>query len=471
MAKIHTGADVKSQFKPLSEADLQAYCDEASFQNGYDYYLHHAIVEPTLSESVLRAFCHGSGLSPYRVEATLLPTAENSAHKLASAGCSCPRGGFCKHLVALLLVWVHQPERFVVRSRLMGRLSAKSREELLALLEQLVQRQPDIEPMVELLIELPLAIPAQEQNRPGRGKERTVDSSTIESQVASAFYYCTREKRKVRRTMAKKSKSSKHKKGLTTNSSAVDRYFDLIGHQIFQGNYAEAVINCERLLNYLPKNAPQRVDVLDQLGTAQAMLQNFPQSYAAYSEALSLDPNDAALWLNRGMASRFTSRFGRSLRDYERAKELNTRPELAKKLEEELKFARELAEQTLKLRGPDFTLDQLIEQEGLFQDGLQLAEAGEWEEAEQVFQASIAMGDCLPQPWGNLGICLMMQERYDEAEAALKRALVIDPRYTLAKSNLAALPEIRRTGPPARIDITDPFKSSKLKQSITFLKE
>jgi hypothetical protein len=40
-------------------------------------------------------------------------------------------------------------------------------------------------------------------------------------------------------------------------------------------------------LNYLPKNAPQRVDVLDQLGTAQAILQNFPQSYAAYSEALA----------------------------------------------------------------------------------------------------------------------------------------------------------------------------------------
>jgi hypothetical protein len=71
------------------------------------------------------------------------------------------------------------------------------------------------------------------------------------------------------------------------------------------------------------------------------------------------------------MASRFTSRFGRSLRDYQRAQALNTRPELAEKLEEELKFARELAEQTLKLRGPDFTLDQLIEQEDLFQDGLQ----------------------------------------------------------------------------------------------------
>ncbi len=271
--------------------------------------------------------------------------------------------------------------------------------------------------------------------------------------------------------MSRKSKQSKHKKKFTASLPSVDKYLDLIGHQIFQGNYAEAVATCERLLNYLPRHAPQRIEVLDQLGTAQAMLQNFPQSYAAYTEALSLDPNNAELWFNRGMASRFTSRFGGSLRDYERAKELNIRPELAKKLEEELKFARELAGKTLKLRGPDFTLDQLIEQEDLFQEGLQLMEAGEWEEAEQAFQAAIAMGDCLPQPWGNLGISLMMQERYDEAEAALKRALVMDPRYTLAKNNLAALPKIRRTGLPPIVDIRDPFKSSKLKQSITFLKE
>jgi hypothetical protein len=188
MAKVQTGADVKGQFKPLSEADIQAYSDDASFRKGYDYYLEHAIVEPILSESLLRAFYHRSSGSPYRVEATLLPAGDKSAHQVISSGCSCPRGGVCKHLVALLLTWVHQPERFVVRSRLMGRLDEKSREELLALLEQLVQRQPDIEPMVELLIELHLATPAQEKSRPGRGKERTLDPSTIESQVASAFY-------------------------------------------------------------------------------------------------------------------------------------------------------------------------------------------------------------------------------------------------------------------------------------------
>src|SRR5947209_4731002 len=212
--------------------------------------------------------------------------------------------------------------------------------------------------------------------------------------------------------MSRKSKQSKHKKKFTASLSPVDKYLDLIGHQIFQGNYAEAVTLCERLLNYLPRHAPQRADVLAQLGTAQAMLQNFPQSYEAFTEALALEPKNAELWYNRSTASRFVSRFGQALQDIERAIELNTRSELAEKLEKDLKFSRKLAEESRKLRGPNFTLDQLVEQENLFQEGLNLMEAKKWEEAGRAFRASIVMGDCLPQPWGNLGICLMMQERY-----------------------------------------------------------
>ena len=64
-----------------------------------------------------------------------------------------------------------------------------------------------------------------------------------------------------------------------------------------------------------------------------------------------------------------------------------------------------------------------------------------------------------------------MQERYDEAERALKRAIEIDPKYTIAKQNLTALPEIRRKGPPDIVVMSEPFKGSKLKQGITFIKE
>ncbi len=271
--------------------------------------------------------------------------------------------------------------------------------------------------------------------------------------------------------MSKKSKHPKRKKSLTTNPSQADKLFDLMGQQIFQGNYTEAIANGERLLRHLPQQAPLRADVLTQLGIAHSILQNFPQSYEAFTQALEITPSNAELWYNRGMASRYTLRLGRSLRDFERAVELNTIDALAEKFDEAVKVARELAQKSMEMRGPDFTLDQLIEQEDLFQRGLQLMEAGKWDQAGQAFQASIAMGDCLPQPWGNLGISLMMQQRYDEAEAALKRALVIDPAYTLAKKNLALLPEIRRTGPPEMIEIRDPLKDSKIKQSITFLVE
>src|SRR5215467_1699974 len=83
---------------------------------------------------------------------------------------------------------VAKPRARVPETAVLERLKKKSSEELLFLVEQLLERKPDIEPLIEVLMELPLAIPAQEKNRPGKGKKRTVDPSTIRSQVASAFY-------------------------------------------------------------------------------------------------------------------------------------------------------------------------------------------------------------------------------------------------------------------------------------------
>ncbi|HEX3643865.1 MAG TPA: tetratricopeptide repeat protein [Ktedonobacteraceae bacterium] len=271
--------------------------------------------------------------------------------------------------------------------------------------------------------------------------------------------------------MSKKTKQSKQKRKVTiTSPSQVDTWLGLIERQMMRGHYAEAVPNCERLLNYLPQHTPRRAYVLTNLGTAQGMLQNFPESYEAFTAALALQPNNVQFWYNRSEASRFTDRYGQALRDIERAVELNTSTELAEKFDEALMFSRNVAEESMKARGPNFTLDQLIEQEELLQQGLKLMKANNWAEAGQAFEAGIAIGDGLPQPWGNLGICLMMQERYDEAEVAWKRALVIDPEYTLAKNNLASLPEVRRIGPPDTIAMNDAW-DSKIKHSIIFTRE
>jgi hypothetical protein len=270
---------------------------------------------------------------------------------------------------------------------------------------------------------------------------------------------------------ARKAKSTKQKKSLVPTISQADKLYDQIGHQMIAGNYEAAVADAERLLNYLPRSSSMRPDVLALLGSAHGMLQNYPQSYQAFTQALELVPTNAELWYNRGMASRFTSRFGRALRDLERASELNTISQLNKGINDQLKLNRKIVKESLKMRGPKFTLDQLIEQEDFFQQGLEHMEAGRWEEAEKAFRASIEMGDCVPQPWGNMGLCLIMQERYDEAEAAYKRALVIEPKYAIAKQNLAILPETRRNGPPKVFGISDPFRNSNIKQEITYLIE
>jgi Flp pilus assembly protein TadD len=95
-----------------------------------------------------------------------------------------------------------------------------------------------------------------------------------------------------------------------------------------------------------------------------------------------------------------------------------------------------------------------------------------WREAELNFRKEIALADVLPQPQGNLGICLMMQHRLDEAETALKRALEIDGEYDLARQNLKMLSEVHRTGRlPAGFTINEPMAGRGAKTSVTMIKQ
>jgi tetratricopeptide (TPR) repeat protein len=269
--------------------------------------------------------------------------------------------------------------------------------------------------------------------------------------------------------MSKKTKRSRQSIGNIAKPQHVEEYLILIHTQIARSDYAGVIDTGQKLLGYLPKRSEEYAEILGYIGTSHAKMRHFPQAYDAFTEALSIQPDNAYFWFNRGVIDEFVGRLGQSVRDLERAVELlfaDPSDPLARDAEKALKRSMKDAQKAMKERGRNFTLDQLIEQESLNLHGLELARAQKWEEAEQTFRRIIALGDCYPQPWGNLGVCLLKQQRYDEAEAAWKRALAIDWRYSLARTNLKALERIRRGEDVPTGRLVELYEGDKVKKKL-----
>ena len=87
----------------------------------------------------------GSQFSPYYIHL------HAGADGIAGAACTCPYdwGGWCKHIVAVLLTCVHEPEKIVERPTLQDLLAGLDREQLHALLLELAERDPLLADSIE----------------------------------------------------------------------------------------------------------------------------------------------------------------------------------------------------------------------------------------------------------------------------------------------------------------------------------
>ena len=133
----------------LTEAHVRELASEKSFDRGEAYYHDGSLLEPVRQERELRAQCQGSDYEPYQVSATL------SKSGIAETSCTCPYdyGGICKHIVALLLTYVHEPQSFRPIPPLATLLAGRSREELIALIGEMIKREPELLSLVELSVE------------------------------------------------------------------------------------------------------------------------------------------------------------------------------------------------------------------------------------------------------------------------------------------------------------------------------
>jgi uncharacterized Zn finger protein len=132
----------------LTEAHVRELASEKSFDRGEAYYHDGSVLEPVRQVLELRARCQGSDYEPYQVSAAL------AKGGIAETSCTCPYDydGICKHIVALLLTYVHEPQSFRAIPPLSVLLAGRSREELIALIGELIKREPELLSLVELSV-------------------------------------------------------------------------------------------------------------------------------------------------------------------------------------------------------------------------------------------------------------------------------------------------------------------------------
>jgi hypothetical protein len=125
------------QLDHLTEADIQARCSETSFERGRGYYKGGAVRQQVRLDDGFET--RVSGTYTYRVTVREEPSG-------LVAFCTCPYdwGGDCKHIVATLLAWLHEPESFRAPADLRAALATRDKEELADILADICAVYPHL---------------------------------------------------------------------------------------------------------------------------------------------------------------------------------------------------------------------------------------------------------------------------------------------------------------------------------------
>ena len=129
----------------FSEATLRSLTSGQSFSRGQEYFHSGAVVELERRGDTLLAHVEGSGYEPYQV------TVKLDAGGIVEAECTCPYdwGGYCKHIVATLLAYIHRPEQVTERPAITTLLADLDRETLIDLVTDLVDKHPHLADWLE----------------------------------------------------------------------------------------------------------------------------------------------------------------------------------------------------------------------------------------------------------------------------------------------------------------------------------
>ena len=164
--------------QPISKEMIRALTTAESFARGRSYFDDGAVSDLCRRGDRLTAEVEGSEFEPYQVSIRLHDGGVADLH------CTCPYdwGGYCKHIVAVLLKFADAKTRVVERKPLADLLAGLDQARLIELLEKRAESDPELGTWIEA--ELATAMPTQSPQRPEGGRRRTaVDPAPVRAQA------------------------------------------------------------------------------------------------------------------------------------------------------------------------------------------------------------------------------------------------------------------------------------------------
>ena len=147
----------RTDFPKITRAMIQRLTTAQSFARGEDYYATGSVSELIRRGDTLYADVAGSAYEPYRIEITFTETG------VSSAFCTCPYdwGGWCKHIVAVLLAVAGAPDAIEERPAVETLIETLDESQLRTVVQTLVARHPELIHEVEghVVVQAPEAAP------------------------------------------------------------------------------------------------------------------------------------------------------------------------------------------------------------------------------------------------------------------------------------------------------------------------
>ncbi|MGG6270940.1 SWIM zinc finger family protein [Leptolyngbya sp. AN03gr2] len=166
---------------PIKLAAIRRNASTQSFTRGESYYRDGAVSAPIQRDNLLQAEVEGSQAIPYQVAIQIDKSGITNAH------CTCAYHfeGWCKHIVAVLLLCAHKPEIIEVRPSLEQLLNRLDLNQTRQVLQALLTDHPHLIDDLDRQISLITAVPTPTSPKPAR--RTPVDPTPFRRQVRQVF--------------------------------------------------------------------------------------------------------------------------------------------------------------------------------------------------------------------------------------------------------------------------------------------